>query len=120
VQEKRRDIGILTALGATPRGVLGTFLMIGFWEATLGSLLGLGAGVWAAKEINAIEAALSSAFGFTIFNREVYLFDHIPTVIEPRAVALIVIGAFLATLLAAAFPAWRAARLDPVEALRHE
>lgn len=120
VQEKRRDIGILAALGATPRGILGTFLMIGFWEALLGSGLGFGAGVWAAHKINEIEALLSDLFGFQIFNREVYLFDHIPTVIEPSAVGAIVLGAFFATLLAAALPAWRAARLNPVEALRHE
>lgn len=120
VQEKRRDIGILCALGATQRGVMGTFLMIGLWEALLGTALGLLAGIWSSVNINGIEQALSTTFGFTIFNREAYAFDYIPTVIEPGGVAAIVIGAFTASLLAAAVPAWRAARLNPVEGLRHE
>lgn len=120
VQEKRRDIGILCALGASQWGVMGTFLMIGLWEALLGTLLGLGAGIWATLNINAIEQALSNTFGFQIFNREAYAFDHIPTVIEGGGIAAIVLGAFTASLLAAALPAWRAARLNPVEGLRHE
>jgi lipoprotein-releasing system permease protein len=120
VQEKRRDIGVLCALGATQWGVMGTFLMIGLWEALLGTLLGLAAGIWSSLNINAIEQALSNTFGFQIFNREAYAFDHIPTVIEGSGVAAIVIGAFAASLIAAALPAWRAARLNPVEGLRHE
>tara|TARA_R110002126_G_scaffold41590_39_gene121060 strand:+ start:8268 stop:9635 length:1368 start_codon:yes stop_codon:yes gene_type:complete len=120
VTEKRRDIGILSALGATPRGILGLFLMIGFWEAFVGGLFGGILGLLGAHYINAIERGLSSILGVQIFNQKVYLLDHIPTVIEPDGVALIVVGAFVASLIAAAFPAWRAARLDPVEALRHE
>jgi lipoprotein-releasing system permease protein len=120
VTEKRRDIGILCALGATPGGVLMLFLSIAFWEAVIGATLGTAAGIWAAHEINSIERGLSSLFGVQIFNHEVYLFDYIPTLIEAASVGLIVGGAFFATLVAAAIPAWRAARLDPVDALRHE
>jgi lipoprotein-releasing system permease protein len=120
VTEKRRDIGILTALGATPRGVLVLFLMIGFWDALLGASLGAAAGTWAALEIDSIERALSSAFGVEIFDRSVYLFDHIPSLVDPLAVALIVLGAFVCTLLFAAIPAWKAASMDPLDALRYE
>jgi lipoprotein-releasing system permease protein len=120
VTEKRRDIGILTALGATPRGVMWMFLLIGFWDALLGATLGAVAGVWAALKIDPIERALSSAFGVEIFRRDVYLFDHIPSVVDPLGVAVIVLGAFACTLLFALFPAWKAARLDPVDALRYE
>jgi lipoprotein-releasing system permease protein len=120
VTEKRRDIGILTALGATPRGILGLFLMIGFWDALIGALLGAIFGVWAALEIDNIEQWLSATFGWQIFNRDVYLFDHIPTVVEPTGVALIVLGAFSCTLVFAAIPAWRAARMHPLDALRYE
>jgi lipoprotein-releasing system permease protein len=120
VTEKRRDIGILSALGATPRGVMQLFLMIAFWDALLGGLVGAVLGTWGAIEIDAIERWLSRTFGVQIFNRDVYLFDHIPSVVQPLWVATIVLGAFLCALVFAALPAWRAARLDPLEALRYE
>ncbi len=120
VTEKRRDIGILAALGATPRGVQQLFLMIAFWDALLGGLIGAVVGTWGALEIDAIERWLSATFGIQIFNRDVYLFDHIPALVQPLWVATIVLGAFLCALLFAFLPAWRAARLDPLEALRYE
>lgn len=120
VTEKRRDIGILAALGATPRGIQQLFLMIAFWDALLGGLLGAVLGTWGAIEIDSIERWLSRTFGVQIFNRDVYLFDFIPSVVQPLWVATIVLGAFVCALLFAAIPAWRAARLDPLQALRYE
>lgn len=120
VTEKRRDIGILTALGATRGGVLTVFLLVAFWDALVGTILGTIAGVWMALEIDPIERWLSANFGIQIFNRDVYLFDHIPSRVDPFAVGLIVAGAFLCTLLFAAIPAWNAARTDPLQALRYE
>lgn len=120
VTEKRRDIGILAALGATPRGIQQLFLMIAFWDALLGGLLGALVGTWGALEIDTIERWLSRTFGIQIFNRDVYLFDHIPSVVQPLWVATIVLGAFLCALVFAFLPAWRAARLDPLQALRYE
>ena len=120
VTEKRRDIGILCALGATSRGVMALFLMIGMWEAVLGSAAGALVGVLGAVNIDGIEVWLSETFGFEIFDRDVYLFDHIPSEVTADGVAMIVAGAVVFTLLFAAIPAWRASRLDPVEALRHE
>lgn len=120
VTEKRRDIGILTALGSTPRGILTLFLLIGFWEALVGASLGCVVGILGALNIDGIERWLSSTFGIQIFNRDVYIFDHIPSEIEVFGVSLIVLGAMASTLLFAAFPAWRAARLNPVDALRYE
>jgi lipoprotein-releasing system permease protein len=120
VIEKRRDIGILSALGATRQGVLMTFLLIGFWNALLGTCLGALAGIQGALHIDAIERWLSSLVGYQIFDRSVYYFDEIPARIEPVAVLWIVCGAFACTLLFAAIPAWRAGRLDPLVALRYE
>jgi lipoprotein-releasing system permease protein len=120
VTEKRRDIGILTALGATPRGVMVLFLLIGFFDALIGATAGALAGTWAALEIDSIERWLSRTFGIEIFDRDVYLFDHIPSVVSPVAVAVIVLGAFFCTLLFASIPAFKAGALDPLDALRYE
>jgi lipoprotein-releasing system permease protein len=125
VTEKRRDIGVLQALGATPTGICQLFLLIAFWDALLGSLLGALVGCLLAVNIDGIEQNLSQyvlkpVFGREAFDRTVYIFDYIPSVIEPQAVALIVISAFLAAFLFSAAPAWRAARQDPLEGLRYE
>lgn len=120
VTEKRRDIGILSALGATPGGITSVFLWIAFLDALIGALVGAVLGTLGAIYIDSIERGLSNAFDVQIFNRNVYLFDHIPSVVNPLWVAVIVLGAFACALLFAAVPAWRAGRLDPLEALRYE
>jgi lipoprotein-releasing system permease protein len=120
VAEKRRDIGILSALGATPTGTMWIFLLIGFWDALLGALGGAVTGVLGAYKIDAIELWISAALGVEIFDREVYLFDHIPAVVDPFSVGVIVLGAFLCTLTFAAIPSWRASRMNPIDALRYE
>ncbi len=120
VSEKRRDIGILTALGATPRGILSLFLSIGGIEALVGMVLGVVVGITAAHNINAIETWISGVTGYQLFDREVYYFDHIPTVIEWTGIVAIAAASVLTALLAAAVPALRAAYLNPVDALRYE
>ena len=120
VTEKRRDIGILTALGATPGGVTALFLLIGFWDTLVGASGGAVLGMWAAYKIDAIERWLSSTFHVQIFDRSVYLFDHIPAIVNPLWVAVIVLGAFVVALLFALVPAFKAGRLHPLDALRYE
>jgi lipoprotein-releasing system permease protein len=120
VTEKRRDIGILTALGATPRSVMMIFLMIGMWNALLGCTIGTTLGVLGALKIDRIEEWLSATLHVQIFNREVYLFDHIPAVVSPLSVVLIVAGALVATAVFSLVPAWTASRLHPIDALRAE
>jgi lipoprotein-releasing system permease protein len=120
VTEKRRDIGVLCALGATPAGVLELFVRIALWDAVIGALAGASIGTWLAIKLDSIERWLSDLFGYQIFDRSVYLFDHIPTIVEWPFVLAFVVAAVLVAVLFSLLPAWRASRLDPVAALRYE
>ncbi|MDA1266304.1 MAG: FtsX-like permease family protein [Planctomycetota bacterium] len=120
VTEKRRDIGILCALGATPRGIMTTFVLIACWEVIFGATLGVAAGIVAAWNIDPFERWLSNVFGLEIFDRQVYLFDHIPSAVEVWGVVGIVAWAVGFTMVFSALPALRAARLNPIDALRNE
>ncbi len=120
VQQKVRDIGILSAMGAPAGGVGGVFATCGIYIATLGGVFGLVAGIALASNINAVKDFIEDTFDIEVFQKEVYAFTEIPVALDHQWNAAIagatVVGAVLICLL----PAFRAARMDPVEALRHE
>jgi lipoprotein-releasing system permease protein len=120
VVEKTRDIGILKALGASDRGVQGIFLGYGFGLGLVGSAFGATIGLAITLNIDAIERWLSRVTGHEVFDRNLYYFDKIPTVLDPFTVGWVVVGALLIAVMASVLPARRAARLRPVDALRYD
>ncbi|RKY21880.1 MAG: hypothetical protein DRQ55_02850 [Planctomycetota bacterium] len=120
VQEKVRDIGILSAMGASSGGVGGVFAVVGMYIATLGGLLGLAAGWALSTYINDVKDLIEHVFEIQIFDRNVYAFSEIPTAINMDHNLIIAGVTMVAAVIICLLPAWRAARLDPVEALRHE
>lgn len=120
VVEKTRDIGILKALGASNRGVMSIFLGYGLLLGVVGAMLGTCLGLTLTIYINEIESWLTRVTGQSIFSRDVYYFDKIPTDIQPLHVVLINVGAIFIAVLFSILPALRAALLHPVRALRYE
>ncbi len=120
VVEKTRDIGVLKALGASTTGVGGIFLGYGLALGIVGAGTGLAGGLLFVRYINKIEDGLSALTGQRVFNPDIYYFSEIPTRVEPWTVAWVFCGALLIAVLASVWPAIRAARLRPVEALRYE
>ncbi len=120
VVEKTRDIGILKALGASRRGILGIFLGYGLSLGIVGAGAGMVIGLLFVAYINEIADLLGMITGQEVFDPTIYYFQKIPTIIEPGTVTWIVAGALLIAVLASVLPARRAARLHPVEALRYE
>jgi len=120
VSEKYRDIGIMKSLGASNRGVMSIFVGYGFLLGTVGCGLGTFLGLTITEHINEIEAFLTKLSGRALFPRDVYYFKEIPTNIDSLSVAMVNIGAIAIATLFSLLPAWRAARLHPVRALRFE
>jgi lipoprotein-releasing system permease protein len=120
VAEKKRDIGILKALGASNGGVLHIFigyaLLLGLVGAGLGTILGL----TLTYHLNQIEHLLTRLTGEEMFPRSVYYFDQIPTNIQPWMVVWVNLGAVGIAVIFSVLPALRAAMLQPVQALRYE
>lgn len=120
VSEKYRDIGIMKSLGASSRGVMSIFLGYGLLLGTVGCALGTGMGLWITWKINEIEQWLTARTGTALFPRDVYYFKEIPTNIDPTTVAVVNVGAVAIAAVFSLLPAYRAARLHPVRALRFE
>ncbi len=120
VNEKIRDIGILKAVGATTSGVLYTFLFQGFLIGLAGSCIGVLGGIVFSQNINSIAGVLETVTGFDVFPKEVYFLDHIPVLIDPWEIAVITIPTVFISLALSVYPAYRASKLHPLDALRCE
>jgi len=120
VSEKFRDIGILKSLGASSNGVMMIFLGYGLLLGVVGCLLGTILGLAITDNINVIEAFLTKLTGTALFPRDVYYFKEIPTNVDMMNVLLVNVGAISIAVVFSLLPAYRAARLHPVRALRFE
>ncbi len=116
VTEKRRDIGVLRALGATPRRVVRFFVTLGLLISVLGISLGLLLGNWLIHNLTTVEKWIGG--GQPIFRAEIYKFDHIPVAVDLPSVLLLVGLTLLAALVFSLIPAWRASRLGVIQVLR--
>jgi lipoprotein-releasing system permease protein len=120
VELKTRDIGILRALGATSGGVSGLYLFNGTAIGTAGSILGVLLGIAVAYGLNPLEKAIHHLTGFRLFPPEIYYLDGVPAEVSPQTIALAVGATLAVSLVFSVYPAWKASRLDPLEAIRHE
>jgi lipoprotein-releasing system permease protein len=118
--QKTREIGIMKALGATTSQIIWVFMMQGMVVGFFGNVTGLLLGIGAVRYRNGFLAWLRGVSNMKIFPADIYDFAAIPAQIVPHDVAIICISGFLVCSLAAFLPAWFAARLDPVTALRYE
>jgi lipoprotein-releasing system permease protein len=120
VTDKQSDIAILRTLGASPREIMGIFIVQGTWIGFVGTLLGVLGGVLLALNVERIIGWFERQFGFDFIDPSVYYISKLPSDLHWEDVGSIGTLAFVLTLLATLYPAWRAARVQPAEALRYE
>ena len=120
VKDKTGDIAILRTMGATQGAITRIFFLSGALIGVLGTICGVVLGALFVANIDAIEGALSALFNTDLFNAEIYFFSRIPAEMQIGEVATIAGWSLFMSFISTLYPAWRAARLDPVEALRYE
>jgi lipoprotein-releasing system permease protein len=120
VKDKGRDIAVLRTIGASRRSIMKVFILCGGLLGISGTVLGFVIGMVLLEFRNGILDWLGRVLNTTFFPPEVYGIDGLPASVEPVEVALVVGIAMVLSLVMTIYPAWRAAKLDPVEALRYE
>lgn len=120
VTDKKGDIAILRTLGATPGQIMATFMVQGTVIGVIGTLVGGVLGILAALNVSDGIAALERLLGHKFLSADVYFIDYLPSQLMSEDVVLVCGAALLLSFFATLYPAWRAARTQPAEALRYE
>ena len=120
VTDKQADIAILRTLGAAPGSVMQIFIVQGMVIGIVGTLIGAGLGIVTALNIDVIVPAIENALSIKFLSKDVYLIPELPSDLQAGDVGSIVLMALGLSLFATLYPSWRAARLNPAEALRYE
>jgi lipoprotein-releasing system permease protein len=120
VKDKGRDIAILRTMGATRGMIMRIFFLSGASVGVVGTLFGTALGVWFATHIEAIRQFIQAIVGRELFAAEIYFLTQLPARVDSGEVVSVVLMALGLSFAATVYPSWRAATLDPVEALRYE
>lgn len=120
VTDKKSDIAILRTFGATPRMIMGIFVVQGGVVGVLGTLLGLIGGLLLAWNISDLVSAVEHFFNVKLFASNFYYVNYLPSKLEWSDVRIIISSALVMSLFATLYPAWTASRTQPAEALRYE
>ena len=120
VTDKEADIAILRTLGAHPRMIMATFMVQGTFIGIIGTILGVACGVPLALNVNTVVTALERTFGVHFLSPDIYYISELTSDLHWNDVFMISAFSLIITLLATLYPAWRASRTQPAEALRYE
>jgi lipoprotein-releasing system permease protein len=120
VNDKESDIAILRTLGISRSSIMGVFMVQGTMIGLIGTVLGVGFGLLLALNVETVLSSLESLLGFDLFPDDVYYISDLPSEVVPGDVAMIGMIAFLLSVLSTLYPALRASRTQPAEALRYE
>jgi lipoprotein-releasing system permease protein len=120
VTDKLPDIAILRTLGASPGSIMKVFMVQGTVIGVVGTMLGVALGVVLSLNIDVVVPAIERAFHFQILSREVYYISELPSQLEAKDVWMVALVALGLSFVATIYPSWRAARVNPAEALRYE
>jgi lipoprotein-releasing system permease protein len=120
VKDKQADIAILRTLGASPGSVSLIFLIQGTLVGLIGTALGLAGGIALATNVDVVVPFIERVLGFKFLAKDVYMISELPSELRPGDVILTGIFSFVVSVLATLYPSWRAARVNPAEALRYE
>ena len=120
VTDKRADIAILRTLGASPRSIMQIFIVQGALIGVIGTLMGVVGGVLLALNIETVVPFIEQLFGIQFLAKDVYYISDLPSELQWSDVTVITSVSLVLSLLATLYPSWRAARINPAEALRYE